>query len=123
MATTAIPAPAPSGTTAWHALTVKDALDAQHVNEAVGLSAAEVESRQAAFGLNKFADAPKEPRRQVFLRQYADPMQVVLLGAGILSFFIPGQVPTGVLLILLTLLNAYLGMSQEGKAEASVAAL
>ena len=123
MATTAIPAPAPSGTTAWHALTVKDALDAQHVNEAVGLSAAEVESRQAAFGLNKFADAPKEPRRQVFLRQYADPMQIVLLGAGILSFFIPGQVPTGVLLILLTLLNAYLGMSQEGKAEASVAAL
>jgi Ca2+-transporting ATPase len=123
MATTAIPAPAPSGTTAWHALTVKEALEAQHVNEGVGLSPAEVESRQAAFGLNKFADAPKEARWRVFLRQYADPMQIVLLAAGILSMFIPGQVPTGVLLILLTLLNAYLGMSQEGKAEASVAAL
>ena len=50
-------------------------------------------------------------------------MQIVLLVAGIVSLFIPGQIATGVLLILLTLFNAFLGVSQEGKAEASVAAL
>ena len=50
-------------------------------------------------------------------------MQIVLLVAGIVSLFIPGQVPTGVVLIGLTLFNAVMGLSQEGKAEASVAAL
>ena len=50
-------------------------------------------------------------------------MQIVLLGAGVLSMFIPGQFTTGVVLVILTLFNALLGVSQEGKAEASVAAL
>ncbi len=88
-----------------------------------GLSAAEVQRRQAEYGLNKFADAPKEPRWRAFLRQYTDPMQIVLLIAGIVSLFIPSQFATGVLLIGLTLFNAALGLSQEGKASASVAAL
>ncbi len=50
-------------------------------------------------------------------------MQIVLLVAGILSIYPVKQVPTGVMLILLTVLNAYLGLSQEGKAAAAVAAL
>ena len=37
--------------------------------------------------------------------------------------FLPGQFATGVVLVFLTLLNAFLGLNQEGKAEASVAAL
>ena len=77
----------------------------------------------ATYGANKFADAPKEPRWRAFLRQYSDPMQFVLLVAGIACLFLPGQFPTGILLILLTLLNAFMGVNQEGKAEASVAAL
>ena len=50
-------------------------------------------------------------------------MQIVLLVAGVLSLFLPGQVATGVVLIGLTLLNAAMGLNQEGKANASVAAL
>ena len=57
------------------------------------------------------------------MRQYADPMQVVLLVAGIVCLFLPGQFATGVLLILLTLFNALMGLNQEGKAEASASAL
>src|SRR6187399_75624 len=109
--------------TAWHALSIEDALKAQGVDPEVGLSDAEVEKRRAQFGPNKFAEAAKEPRWQAFLRQYKDPMQIVLLGAGVLSLFLPGQVPTGIVLIGLTLLNAAMGLNQEGKASASVAAL
>jgi P-type Ca2+ transporter type 2C len=107
----------------WHGLTVDDALAAQKVDPAAGLSSSEVESRRAKYGANKFAEPPKEPRWQAFLRQYRDPMQLVLLAAGILSLFIPDQVPTAVVLIGLTLLNAAMGLNQEGKASASVAAL
>jgi Ca2+-transporting ATPase len=123
MATAAVPAPATPPEKAWYALTAEEAIKDQGVDEAAGLSAAEVESRRARYGLNKFADAPKEPRWRLFVRQYADPMQIVLLVAGGISLFIPNQLATGIVLIILTLFNAFLGMSQEGKAEASVAAL
>ena len=107
----------------WYALGPEEALAKLSVAADAGLSTAEVEKRRATYGLNKFAEAAKEPRWRTFLRQYADPMQIVLLAAGILSLFIPSQFMTGVLLIVLTLFNAFLGLSQEGKAEASVAAL
>jgi P-type Ca2+ transporter type 2C len=41
----------------------------------------------------------------------------------VLCLFLPGQFATGIVLIGLTLLNAAMGLNQEGKAEASVAAL
>src|SRR5690242_8990320 len=120
------PAPAPAGAGGaggpW-AQSPDEVAKSQGVDLAAGLSSAEVQSRQAKYGRNKFADAPKEPRWKSFLRQYADPMQIVLLVAGGISLFLPGQFATGVLLILLTVLNAFLGLNQEGKAEASVAAL
>ncbi|HEX6869034.1 MAG TPA: HAD-IC family P-type ATPase, partial [Candidatus Limnocylindrales bacterium] len=122
-ATSAGTADAAGEATAWHALTPTETLERQAVAIEAGLTSAEVEARRARYGPNKFADAPKEPRWQAFLRQYKDPMQIVLLAAGILSLFIPNQFATGVLLIFLTLLNAAMGLSQEGKASASVAAL
>jgi Ca2+-transporting ATPase len=108
---------------AWHASSVEDALEAQGVDPSIGLSAAEVATRTSRYGLNRFAEAKKESRLQAFLRQYADAMQIVLLVAGVISLFLPGQFATGVVLIALTLLNAAMGLNQEGKAEASVAAL
>jgi P-type Ca2+ transporter type 2C len=121
MTDTAAPTATPD--VAWHALTVDAALEGQGVKVDQGLAASEVEARRAKFGPNRFADAAKEPRWQAFVRQYKDPMQVVLLAAGILSLFLPDQVATGVVLIGLTLFNAAMGLNQEGKANASVAAL
>ncbi len=119
------PAPAaPSDkTTAWHTLSADEALAAQGVTAAQGLSAAEVTARRAKFGPNKFTEQETESRWHAFLRQYADIMQIVLLVAGIASILVVRQVSTGVMLILLTVFNAYLGLSQEGKAAAAVAAL
>src|SRR6188508_915250 len=111
------------GTVIWHALTPQAALERQGVTVEHGLTQAEAVARRAKYGPNKFAEPPKEPRWQAFLRQYRDPMQIVLLAAGVFSLFLPGQVATGVVLIGLTLLNAAMGLNQEGKANASVAAL
>ena len=113
----------PDEAVAWHALDTGAALERQGVTVEHGLTTADAEARRGRYGSNKFAEAAKEPRWQAFLRQYKDPMQIVLLAAGILSLFLPGQIPTGVVLIGLTLLNAAMGLNQEGKASASVAAL
>src|SRR6185503_10869840 len=63
----------------WHAMPIDEALRAQGVDVGGGLAAEEVESRRATFGANKFAEAAREPRWKAFLRQYRDPMQIVLL--------------------------------------------
>ncbi len=113
----------PGAPTAWHTLGVEEALHEQGVDAAVGLSTAEVEARTKQYGPNAFASAKKESRTQAFLRQYQDPMQIVLLVAGVISLVILRQWGTGIVLLGLTLFNAAMGLNQEGKAEASVAAL
>jgi len=107
----------------WHTLSADRVLQAQGVDEQRGLSAAEVTSRTQRFGPNKFAEGKAEARWHAFIRQYADPMQIVLLVAGIVSLYPVKELETGLVLIFLTLFNAVLGLRQEGKAAAAVAAL
>jgi Ca2+-transporting ATPase len=116
-------APGPGNTPAWHTLGVDEALRVQGVDAAVGLSLADVDARTKQYGPNAFAAAKKESRWQAFLRQYQDPMQIVLVVAGLISLVILRQWGTGIVLLGLTLFNAAMGLNQEGKAEASVAAL
>ena len=121
--TPAGPTPATPASQAWHALSPDAALAAQEVTIDGGLTSAEADARRAKVGPNTFAEAKKVSRLQAFTRQYADPMQLVLLVAGIVCLFLPGQFYTGVFLILLTVFNAWMAMNQEGKAEASASAL
>jgi len=120
----AVSGPAPeAGGPVWHTLSAGQVLQAQQVDGQRGLSSAEVASRARRFGLNKFAEGKTESRWRAFARQYADPMQIVLLVAGIVSLYPVKELETGLVLIFLTLFNAVLGLRQEGKAAAAVAAL
>src|SRR3954453_4924387 len=107
----------------FHTLSIPEALAAEEVDEQRGLSTAQAEERRGTFGPNRFAEGEKAPRWRAFLRQYADVMQIVLLVAGLGSLWPLKEWGTGILLILLTLFNAALGLQQEGKAAAAVAAL
>jgi Ca2+-transporting ATPase len=109
--------------TAWHTLTADEVLRLTGSHASAGLSTAEVEERTRRFGPNRFTAAQSESPLRAFLRQYADPMQLVLVVAGIGSLYPLREVGTGVLLLALTVFNALLGLRQEGKAAAAVAAL
>src|SRR3954454_14595985 len=122
MATTAPPEPATQAPT-WHVLSREGAVQELHVEPELGLTTEEAAQRLARYGPNKFAEAKSEPRWHAFLRQYRDPMQIVLLAAGVISIYPVKQPGTGIMILALTLLNAVLGLSQEGKAAAAVAAL
>ena len=102
---------------AWHTLSAEEVLRAEEVDPRHGLSSAEAASRAERFGPNTLAAGRAEPRWRAFIRQYSDPMQIVLLAAGIVSLYPLKQLGTGILLILLTLVNAVVGLQQEGKAE------
>ena len=115
--------PPAAGELAWHTLGADQVLRSEGTDGQRGLSSAEAAARARQFGRNEFAAGRAEPRWHAFLRQYRDPMQLVLLAAGIGSLYPLKQLGTGVLLILLTLFNAIMGLHQEGKATAAVAAL
>jgi P-type Ca2+ transporter type 2C len=109
--------------TAWHTLTAEEVCAQLGVDPRSGIDAAEVERRRAEFGPNKLAEGEREPGWRAFLRQYRDLMQLVLLGAAIVSMVALQEFSTGIVIIGLTVLNAILGLNQEGKAAESVAAL
>jgi Ca2+-transporting ATPase len=117
------PTPREERGVAWHGLTGEEACAELGVDPRGGLDTAEVERRHQQFGLNKLAEAKKEPGWQAFLRQYRDLMQLVLVGAAIVSMAALQEFSTGIVILGLTVLNAVLGLNQEGKAAESVAAL
>src|SRR3954471_8508488 len=123
MAITDTPSTATSEAPVWHVLSLEGAVRELGVEPELGLTTEEAAERLTRYGPNRFAEAKAEPRWHAFLRQYQDPMQIVLLGAGVVSIYPVKQPGTGIMILLLTLLNAVLGLNQEGKAAEAVAAL
>ncbi len=108
---------------AWHGLTAEEACKGLAVDPTHGLDSAEVERRRGEVGPNRLAEAATEPGWHAFLRQYRDLMQLVLVGAAVVSIAALQEFSTGIVILGLTVLNAVLGLNQEGKAAESVAAL
>jgi Ca2+-transporting ATPase len=123
MAITEAPPTATSEAPLWHVLTREGVVEELGVAPEQGLTSEEAASRLARYGPNRFAEAKTESRWHAFIRQYRDPMQIVLLVAGVISIYPVKQAGTGIVILLLTLFNAALGLQQEGKAAAAVAAL
>src|SRR4051795_4979391 len=123
MATTEAPATPTTEAPVWHVLTRDVALQELGVEPERGLTSDEAAERLERYGPNRFAEARAESRWHAFLRQYQDPMQIVLVVAGVISIYPVKQPGTGIVILLLTVLNAILGLNQEGKAAAAVAAL
>ena len=120
---TEAPPAAGGGQPAWYALPPEQVAEQLQVDVSSGLSATEAEQRRQRYGANRFAEAATEPRWRAFVRQYRDLMQIVLLVAGILSLYPLKELGTVLVLLFLTVFNAVLGLQQEGKAAAAVAAL
>ena len=109
--------------TMWHGLTAEEVSEQLGVDPRAGLDAGDVGERRAQHGPNKLAEQAKEPGWHAFLRQYRDLMQLVLVGAAIVSVVALQEFATGLAILGITVLNAILGLNQEGKAAESVAAL
>jgi P-type Ca2+ transporter type 2C len=107
----------------WHNLTPEAVSAELGVDVRPGLDPAEVELRRGQYGPNKLADPEREPGWRAFLRQYRDLMQLVLVGAAVVSIVALQEFSTGLVILGITVLNAILGLNQEGKAAESVAAL
>lgn len=108
--------------TAWFALDAADVVRELEVDPRVGLSSAEAGTRLQRYGPNSLPAEKSKSALARFLSQYKSFMQIILLVAAVASLAI-GQLSMFVLLVVLTLLNAIVGMRQEGKAASAMNAL
>ena len=109
--------------TDWYGLPAGEVCRRLGVDPAAGLSSTEVTERREQYGPNKLAEEAREPGWHAFLRQYRDLMQLVLVGAAVVSIVALQDFSTALVVLGLTVLNALMGLNQEGKAAESVAAL
>jgi Ca2+-transporting ATPase len=88
----------------------------------VGLSVERAAELLDRHGPNTLPVEQPVPGWRRLVRQYRSYMQMILLGAAVVSLAIK-EWSTGVLLILITVLNAVVSLRQEGKAESAMNAL
>src|SRR6185312_4083378 len=107
---------------AWYAVSTSDVATRLGVDPAVGLSAQQAAALLEQHGPNALPAEAAVPAWKRFAGQYQSYMQMILMGAAIVSLAIK-EWSTGVLLILITVVNAVVGLRQEGKAESAMNAL
>jgi Ca2+-transporting ATPase len=106
----------------WYSVGGDGVADRLGVDPAAGLSSGEAAQTLAEDGPNALPAERQAPAWHRLLQQYRSYMQIILVAAAIVSLAVQ-QWSTGVLLVLITVLNAVVGLRQEGKAESAMNAL
>jgi P-type Ca2+ transporter type 2C len=106
----------------WYSLSPDSVVEVLDVDPGVGLSGSEAAALLAEHGPNALPAESTAPGWRRFLQQYRSYMQIILVAAAIVSLAVK-QWSTGVLLVLITIVNAIVGLRQEGKAESAMNAL
>ena len=98
-----------------------------------GLSSQQAQERLEKDGKNKLAEGKKEPIILRFLKQFIEPMTLILIVAAIISGVLTAvnnassavkEFPSDVIIIMaVVIINAILGVAQESKAEKAIDAL
>ncbi len=98
-------------------------------NLEAGLDFSEITARQTKYGSNKLREKKKKSSLRRFLDQFKDAMILILIAAAIVSFVVVcvernwGELFEPALIVLIVILNAVMGVYQEGKAEKALDAL
>ncbi len=102
---------------------VDEILRGQDVDPAKGLSDEEAKARLETYGPNKLQEEAKTPLWKRFLDQFKDVLVIILLVAAVISGFMLKDWIEAIIILAIVIVNAVLGVVQEGRAEEAVAAL
>ena len=112
-----------------HSSSTQEVLDRLGADVQNGLTADEVSRRREQYGENRLREKKKKTTLQRFLDQFKDVMILILIAAAIVSLTVVcvernwGELFEPALILLIVVLNAIMGVYQEGKAEKALDAL
>ena len=112
-----------------HSQNANDLLKSLGTDREKGLTLAAVAGLKEKYGENKLREKKKKTTAQRFIDQFKDAMILILIAAAIVSFVVIcveenwGELFEPGLILLIVILNAVMGVYQEGKAEKALDAL
>ena len=107
---------------AWHALEKQEVLQKLDSSEGSGLSSEQIKAKREKYGFNELTEAPPTSFWELLWAQINNFVIYMLLGAAIISALL-GDYIEAVAIMAIVVLNAILGIIQENRAEAALAAL
>ncbi|HLS52569.1 MAG TPA: HAD-IC family P-type ATPase, partial [Tissierellaceae bacterium] len=87
-----------------------------------GLAQNEVELRLNKYGLNELKEEKRTTFASKLISQFSDFLVLILIGAAIISMAV-GELKDAIVILAIVIVNAFLGIYQEGKAEKALDAL
>ncbi|MEI2611263.1 MAG: cation-translocating P-type ATPase [Candidatus Promineifilaceae bacterium] len=106
----------------WYQLDPQNVLQELKSNAETGLNDKDAQQRLTEYGHNELIEKPLKSPWQILLEQLSEAMVLVLIAAAIVSIVL-GEYVDAVVILLIVVLNAIIGVSQEYRAEQAIAAL
>lgn len=106
----------------WYNQSADEVLKNLSTTKERGLSEEEAKKRLEEYGENALAEEKKKSFGEKLKEQFFDPMIIILIAAALVSIFVGEGLDAGII-IAIVIVNAFLSIYQEGKAEEAIAAL
>ncbi len=106
----------------WHAVNAAKALEEFEVDIEYGLNSDNVSAHLSRDGYNEITEQARHSILNIVVRQFSDFMILILIAAAIISGII-GSPEDAIAILVIVLLNALIGATQEYRAEHAIAAL
>ncbi len=106
----------------WYNKSADEALKELNVDPTKGLDTASAKERLEKYGANELKEEKGKSFFKKLLAQFSDFLVLILIAAALVSFFI-GETQDSIVIIAIVIVNAMLGLYQEGKAEKALDAL
>src|SRR5690625_3175880 len=103
----------------WYQLDVEKIEKKLHVASTKGLNAKQVNQRRRQYGENTLIAQKKPSKWLIFLKQFQDFMVLVLLAATLIAGML-GEYIDAIAIMVIVLINGFIGFFQEQKAENSL---
>jgi len=104
------------------AQSAEEVLSQLQVDRDQGLDRREIRNRQKQFGANRLREARRRSLWQILFEQFKSVVLLVLLAAGGLAYAV-GELPEGIAVLAVVLVNGLIGFTTEWRATRSMEAL
>ena len=101
----------------------EEVIEELNSNSKKGLTADEAKNRLEKYGPNEIQEGEHTSLLQKFANQFKDFMIIVLMIAALISWGVSGDAADAVVIMVVVIINAFMGVFQENKAEEAIDAL